>query len=75
MSVEHAMIKARRGPEHFDLAGIDVAGCLFIHPNQIADSSGVRASFVQRFEHVDLARARIAMFAEIGVEGKQVYFV
>ena len=50
-------------------------GGLFIHPNQIADRSGVCASFVHRLEYVDLARSGIAVFAEISVEGQKIYVV
>src|SRR5216684_3909868 len=73
MRVKHTMIEARSGPEHLDFARVDMTSRLFIHPNQIADCSRIRASFVQRLEHVDLSRSRIAMFAGIGVEGKKFH--
>ena|SRR5437762_13386752 len=73
MSIKHAVIEARAGPEYRDLARIDMTCRLFVHPNQIADCSRIRPPFVQRLEHVDLTRSRIAMLAELGVKRKKFH--
>src|SRR5258705_9808783 len=73
MCVKHTMIEARSGPKPLDFGRIDMTRCLFIHPNQIADCSRVRPPFVKGLEHLDLTCSRIAMFAEISVEGKKFH--
>src|SRR4029077_9076768 len=50
--VEYAWVGARRGREHLTLRGVDAAGRLLQHPDEVAHRARVGPAVVERLEHL-----------------------
>src|SRR4029434_249110 len=64
-TVEHAMIKRRRGPHTLNSLRAHAAGGLFVYPNQIPDRAGVCSAFMQSFQYLEFTVPGVAMLAQV----------
>lgn len=71
--VEDAQIEGGRRPQHVDETQVDPSRSLLGLPHQASNHTSLCPSFVNRREHIEFTRLRIAVLANVAIERHQLH--